>query len=126
MCFLGLCAAVLPFFFPPRLEVEKLEAALAATQHGLGFNNRVPQPLNHRVVSSMCGPKPIKWLYAADGDTAASAAVQAETWGGLCATGKEQSPIDVASADAALGGLESGPGGQLWFLHHVLLARTCT
>jgi carbonic anhydrase len=31
-------------------QVDVLKAALAATQHGLDFNNRVPQPLNHRVV----------------------------------------------------------------------------
>ena len=55
-----------------RMEVEKLEAALAATQHGVGFNNRVPQPLNHRIVSSM---GVVKWLYAADGDAAANAGV---------------------------------------------------
>merc|ERR1719409_2139601 len=32
-------------------QVDKLKAALGATQSGLEFNNRVPQPLNHRVVS---------------------------------------------------------------------------
>jgi hypothetical protein len=31
-------------------QVDVLKAALGATQHGLEFNNRVPQPLNHRVV----------------------------------------------------------------------------
>jgi hypothetical protein len=31
-------------------QVDTLKAALGATQHGLEFNNRVPQPLNHRVV----------------------------------------------------------------------------
>merc|ERR1711939_718995 len=32
-------------------QVDVLKAALGATQSGLAFNNRVPQPLNHRVVS---------------------------------------------------------------------------
>jgi hypothetical protein len=31
-------------------QVDALKAALGATQHGIEFNNRVPQPLNHRVV----------------------------------------------------------------------------
>ena len=31
-------------------QVDVLKAALGATQHGIEFNNRVPQPLNHRVV----------------------------------------------------------------------------
>merc|ERR1719183_1877784 len=34
-----------------RRQVNVLKAALGTTQNGLEFNNRVPQPLNHRVVS---------------------------------------------------------------------------
>merc|ERR1712100_482595 len=74
------------------------------------FNNRVPMPLNHRVVTVSdnevpAGNAPVasdsKWKYANDGETAANAAVQAQTWGGLCSTGREQSPIDVVTSAVA-------------------------
>jgi carbonic anhydrase len=80
-------------------QIDVLKAALAATQSGIAFNNRVPQPLNHRVVSFTAGNG--KWLYANDGETEANAAVQEATWGGLCLSGREQSPIDVVTATAA-------------------------
>jgi len=34
-------------------QVDRLQAALNATQHGVDFSNRVPQPLNHRVVTEI-------------------------------------------------------------------------
>jgi len=34
-------------------QVEKLKGALASTQYGIAFNNRVTQPLNHRVVTEL-------------------------------------------------------------------------
>ena len=40
------------------------------------------------------------WVYANAGATAADAAAQVATWGGLCVTGKEQSPINVVTASA--------------------------
>jgi carbonic anhydrase len=94
-------------------QVDKLKAALGATQDGLQFNNRVPQPLNHRVVAerncaaSTMETEASKWVYADAGETAANAEDQAHTWGGLCATGREQSPINVdtsAVADSCLAG----------------------
>jgi len=77
-------------------QVDVLTNALAATQSGIGFNNRVPQPLNHRVVAFTQGNG--KWLYAKKGEKMANAAVQTATWNGLCATGQEQSPINVVTA----------------------------
>merc|ERR1719310_2163789 len=79
---------------------------LGATQDGLEFNNRVPQPLNNRVVVSSGGvalPSSVHWVYAEDGETAANALTQARTWGGLCVTGHEQSPINVVTADTKPG-----------------------
>ena len=72
-------------------QIDVLKAALGATQSGLEFNNRVPQPLNHRVVAFTQGNG--KWLYAKKGEKMANAAVQTATWNGLCATGQEQSPM---------------------------------
>jgi carbonic anhydrase len=36
-----------------------------------------------------------KWIYAEEGSTVANATAQTNTWGGLCVTGHEQSPINV-------------------------------
>jgi len=93
-------------------QVDRLQQALGSTQSGIEFNNRVPQPLNHRVVAEMSPGAPNtpvnniavvvgadKWLYAAEGATEASDTVQADTWGGLCVTGHEQSPINVVTAN---------------------------
>jgi carbonic anhydrase len=83
-------------------QVDVLKAALSETQHGVGFNNRVPQPLYNRVISFVPNTAPArvpptvpadaKWLYANKGEEEANAAVQASTWGGLCASGHEQQP----------------------------------
>jgi carbonic anhydrase len=93
-------------------QVDKLQEALAKTQDGIGFNNRVTMPLNHRVVSEMAPDatrRPAnniapfeeqgKWYYAEKGQTEANAATQEETWKGLCASGHEQSPIDVVTSE---------------------------
>merc|ERR1719482_2131073 len=87
-------------------QVDKLKAALYGTE----FNNRVPMPLNHRVVT-LAGGNALEgnaavasgsvWKYANDGDTEANAEKQAQTWGGLCSTGREQSPIDVVTSAVA-------------------------
>merc|ERR1719327_54239 len=86
-------------------QIDKLKTALGTTQSGLQFNNRVPQPLNHRVVSYKHCPSNVKsyskWLYAEAGETEANALTQARTWGGLCVTGHEQSPVNVVTANAA-------------------------
>merc|ERR1719440_121953 len=86
-----------------------MEAALAAEQNGIDFNNRVVQPLNHRVVSYRHCPattmesKAKKWVYANQGETEANAEAQKHTWGGLCVTGREQSPIDVVTSAVVTG-----------------------
>jgi carbonic anhydrase len=92
-------------------QVDKLREALGATQDNIKLNNRVPQPLNHRVVAEMAPDAPAKptnniappagvkkWLYAESGHTEAHAATQNATWGGLCVSGHEQSPIDIVTA----------------------------
>jgi len=95
-------------------QVKKLEEALEATLDGISFNNRVPQPLNHRVVveTAMDGTHaPTNtnlpadphsaghhWVYAEQGDVEANSSAQQETWAKgheLCVTGHEQSPIDI-------------------------------
>merc|ERR1719238_1606113 len=86
-----------------------MEAALAAEQNGIDFNNRVVQPLNHRVVSYRHCPATTmestaaKWVYANKGETEANAEAQKHTWGGLCVTGREQSPIDVVTSAVVTG-----------------------
>merc|ERR1719183_3212042 len=96
-------------------QVDKLKNAMYGTE----FNNRVTMPLNHRVVTLSGGlalegnpevSSDSTWKYANDGETAASAAVQAATWGGLCSTGREQSPINVVTADVADSCLGGGDG----------------
>jgi carbonic anhydrase len=92
-------------------QVDALKTALGNTQSGINFNNRVTQPLNHRVVAEMKpGVSPAtasntmplttnaKWVYANKGETSANATAQTSTWGGLCVSGKEQSPINVVTA----------------------------
>merc|ERR1719506_1852717 len=104
-------------------QVDKLKAAM----YGTDFNNRVPMPLNHRVVTvsdnnALAGNAPVasdsKWKYANDGETAANAAVQAQTWGGLCSTGREQSPIDVVTSEVAdsCGSSDASPTMQSSYL----------
>ena len=41
-----------------------------------------------------------QWVYAYSGELVASGTAQEATWGGLCTTGKEQSPINVVSGVA--------------------------
>jgi len=36
-------------------QVDRLKAALAATQDGIGFNNRVTMPVHHRIVTAIAG-----------------------------------------------------------------------
>merc|ERR1719409_360563 len=101
-------------------QVDALKAALGATQHGIEFNNRVTMPLNHRVVTESGGlalaplapvADDATWKYADDTlvpvPTAADAAKQAATWPGLCATGREQSPVNVDTTAVA----DSCPAG---------------
>ena len=66
-----------------------MKEALVATQNGVGFNNRVPQPLYNRVVSFVPNdaaarvPTALtpgeKWVYAA-ANTQANELKQAQTW----------------------------------------------
>jgi len=100
-------------------QVQTLKRALEITQGGIGFNNRVTQPLNHRAVSSVepGNPRPLptntailpaatsKWYYAAKGAAKSDAAKQTATWGGLCVAGHEQSPINVVTMDTIKSGL---------------------
>ena len=44
-----------------------------------------------------------KWVYANVGETEANAEAQKHTWGGLCTTGREQSPIDVDTSAVVVG-----------------------
>mmetsp|Transcript_4354 Transcript_4354/g.8534 ORF Transcript_4354/g.8534 Transcript_4354/m.8534 type:complete len:679 (-) Transcript_4354:298-2334(-) len=90
-------------------QIDALTAALATTQGGVPFNNRVTQPLNHRIVADTTGlapspppppsnPPGAKWYYANDNSGEADPIVQYDTWGQvapLCNSGKEQSPIDI-------------------------------
>mmetsp|Transcript_22436 Transcript_22436/g.42947 ORF Transcript_22436/g.42947 Transcript_22436/m.42947 type:complete len:607 (+) Transcript_22436:61-1881(+) len=91
-------------------QLDHIKTALGTTQKGINFNNRVPMPLNHRIVTETASGAPVKpvnnivlegtakWLYANKGETKANASVQESTWGGLCKTGHEQSPINVVTA----------------------------
>jgi len=42
----------------------------------------------------------VKWVYANAGATSADQSAQTATWGGICVTGTEQSPIDVVTSSA--------------------------
>jgi len=42
----------------------------------------------------------VPWVYANTGATSADQAAQTATWGGICVTGTEQSPIDVVTSSA--------------------------
>jgi carbonic anhydrase len=90
-------------------QIDKLRTALGNTQGGINFNNRVTQPLNHRVVSKRtCAASTMqkeaeKWVYANAGETEANAEAQKHTWGGVCVTGREQSPIDVVTSAVVTG-----------------------
>ena len=80
-----------------------MKKSLAESQYGIDFNNRVPQPLNNRVVTLSGGKaysNSLKWVYSEKGETEANALTQARTWGGICLTGHEQSPIDVDTTKA--------------------------
>lgn len=79
-------------------QIDTLASALSNTQHGVAFNNRVVQPLYHRIVT-VSAFAPHHWLYGYEGDFQASQSAQDETWDGLCVTGKEQSPINIISAE---------------------------
>jgi len=100
-------------------QIDRLQDALQGTIH-LDFNNRVTQPLNHRVVTATSagavgGPENVysppeqadHWLYANDGQTSANETVQEATWGGLCVAGHEQSPINVVTAETNSAGSPS-------------------
>eukprot|EP00419_Tripos_fusus_P025697 CAMPEP_0172724760 /NCGR_PEP_ID=MMETSP1074-20121228/86805_1 /TAXON_ID=2916 /ORGANISM="Ceratium fusus, Strain PA161109" /LENGTH=60 /DNA_ID=CAMNT_0013551327 /DNA_START=27 /DNA_END=205 /DNA_ORIENTATION=+ len=39
-----------------------------------------------------------EWVYAYSGEPKANEKAQTATWGGLCTTGKEQSPINVVTS----------------------------
>merc|ERR1719247_3360315 len=83
-------------------QIDVMKARLAEAQYGTDFNNRVPQPLNNRVVAVSGGKavdNSLKWVYSEKGETEANALTQARTWGGICVTGHEQSPIDVITAN---------------------------
>merc|ERR1719174_286805 len=89
-------------------QVDKLRESLGNYQT-VDFNNRVVQPLNHRVVTHRhCDASTMetvasKWVYGNAGDTEANAEAQKHTWGGLCTTGREQSPIDVDTSAVVVG-----------------------
>ena len=105
-------------------QVTRLTKALAESQQGVAFNNRVTQNLNHRAVSLMeaGNPRPApanynilpaaptNWYYAGDGTVVAAAPTKADAkaqklWGGLCTAGHEQSPINILTAETVKKGL---------------------
>eukprot|EP00965_Chrysotila_dentata_P075078 2480538-Pleurochrysis_carterae.AAC.1 len=45
--------------------------------------------------TQVAGAEAAEWVYANPGAVAADRAAQEATWGGLCATGREQSPINI-------------------------------
>eukprot|EP00965_Chrysotila_dentata_P112282 3712013-Pleurochrysis_carterae.AAC.2 len=47
------------------------------------------------VPNQVAGAEAAEWVYANPGAVAANRAAQEATWGGLCATGREQSPINI-------------------------------
>eukprot|EP01084_Bolivina_argentea_P157462 274400_1 len=49
--------------------------------------------------NNLSPPTGTKWLYAESGHTEANATTQNATWGGLCVSGHEQSPIDIVTAN---------------------------
>ena len=45
------------------------------------------------------------WVYAGTGKTSADVSDQMETWGGLCVSGNEQSPINVVTSQVVETGI---------------------
>jgi len=52
------------------------------------------------VMFVLCATPASSWVYAPAGAAHADAAAQKATWGGMCVTGTEQSPIDVVTKSA--------------------------